>query len=87
MAYNEFSRDINLDYFIDICGGNIFQALEKARELGSITIYVSKVGLERRLIHKFLDLNYSTNKISAMLNVSRKRVAQTKRLRKEREWS
>lgn len=79
MAYDEISRDINLDYFIDLCGGNIFEALEKARELGTITICVSYVGLERRLIHKFLELGYTGGAIAEMLGVNKKRVQRIKR--------
>lgn len=73
MDWNK-GRESNADILIDLCGGNIFETIERARHYQGIKVTVSLKTLERMAVKKFLSLGFKPDIIAQALDISTERV-------------
>lgn len=74
-------REANLVLMLDIFQGDVFAALNKAREHNKLTITMSAMSLERLVIELLLNIGWTEIQISAAISTE-KRVVGIGRVRR-----
>lgn len=69
MGYNKNTLSMNVEILIDLCGGNLFETLHKARRYERIKINITKKTLEREIVKKLIDLGWKNIAICEALGV------------------
>lgn len=74
MAYDETMQQLNADIFVEICGGNIFNALKIAKKYPNLEIQITLKKFERIICDKLIKQGWSDENIAKALNIYKQRV-------------
>jgi hypothetical protein len=74
MAYSKIAQEANAQALIDLCGGNIFDAIERSKKYSGSKLFVATKTLERMAVKKMAIVGYTVEQISEMLSINKNRV-------------